>query len=427
MTLAVSLAPIALIDCNNFYCSCERVFDRRLEGVPVAVLSNNDGCVIARSQEVKALGIRMGLPLHQVEPKIRQQIRFLSSNYALYGDMSRRVNECLEQFSPAMEVYSIDETFVDLGGFERRDLTEYAQIMRHTVRRWTGIPTCVGIGSTKTLAKLANAVAKKNPVFGGVCNLMHPAIRSEVLRSFLVADVWGIGRATTAKLQAIGIQTARQLATMPLKLARQLGTVTLEKLILELQGVRCHDLELKPDPKKGMAVTRSFGQPVTALDELLQAIAMHAARGGEKLRQENLVVASLTAFAHTNYFSSRVPQYRAIRTVTLFPPTNDTRELVSAACRIITQAYKQGYAYTKAGILLNDLSNPAAVDVPLLTVADPRSAALMSAMDAVNQRYGRHTLRPAVMGYQHPWRVKAAYRSPAYTTRLSEVLIVKAI
>jgi DNA polymerase V len=189
MTLVASQIPIALIDGNNFYCSCERVFNRRLEGVPVAVLSNNDGCVVARSNEVKALGVRMGQPLHQIEPKIRQQIRFLSSNYALYGDMSRRVNECLEPFSPEVEIYSIDETFLNLQGFERRDLTEYAQGMRRMVKRWTGIPTCVGIGPTKTLAKLANAVAKKNPIFGGVCNVMHPAMRDQVLHSFPVADV----------------------------------------------------------------------------------------------------------------------------------------------------------------------------------------------------------------------------------------------
>jgi DNA polymerase V len=215
---------------------------------------------------------------------------------------------------------------------------------------------------------------------------------------------------------------ARQLAGMPLKLARQVGTVTLEKLVLELQGVRCHDLELTPDPKKGMAVTRSFGQPVMALDELLQAIAMHAARGGEKLRQEELVAGSLTAFVQTNYFRRPdVPQYRGIRTVALFPPTQNTRELVSAACRIITQAFKPGYAYVKAGILLDDLSNPAALDVPLLGGADPRSAALMSAIDAVNSRYGRYTLRPAVMGYRHVWQVKAAHRSPAFTTRLQDV------
>jgi DNA polymerase V len=356
--LAVSSAPIALIDCNNFYCSCERVFNRRLEGVPVAVLSNNDGCVIARSNEVKALGIKMGMPFHQIAPDVRRQIRFFSSNYTLYGDMSRRVNECLERFSPATEVYSIDETFVDLQGFEKRDLTAYAQDMRQTVRQWTGIPTCVGIGSTKTLAKVANAVAKKNPVFGGVCNLMHPAVRDEVLREFDVSDVWGIGRATAAKLQNLGICKTRQLASMPLKLARQVGTVTLEKLVLELQGVKCHDLESEPNPKKGMAVTRSFGQPIHALEELLQAIAMHSSRGGEKLRQDNLVAGSMTAFMHTNYHRLDVPQYRAIRTMQLFPPTQDTRELVSAACRMITQAFKPGFAYVKAGILLNDLSNP---------------------------------------------------------------------
>lgn len=195
---------------------------------------------------------------------------------------------------------------------------------------------------------------------------------------------------------------------------------------MELQGVRCHDLKLTADAKKGMAVTRSFGAPMTELHSLLQAIAMHAARGGEKLRQEGLVAGSLTAFTHTNYFSNRVPQYRAIRTVTLFPPTQDTRELVSAASAIIKQAYKPGFQYVKAGILLNDLSDQAAMDVPLMEATDPRSTALMTALDAVNSKYGRHTLRLALMGYQHPWKVKAAHRSPAYTTKLSEVVRVRA-
>jgi DNA polymerase V len=425
--LEPSQTPIALIDCNNFYCSCERVFQPRLNGVPVAVLSNNDGCVIARSQEVKALGVRMGHPLHQIDPAVRRQIRFLSSNYALYGDMSRRVNECLERFSPDLEVYSIDETFVSLEGFERRDLTEYAGMMRAAVRQWTGIPTCVGIAPTKTLAKLANAVAKKNPVFGGVCNLMHPAIREEVLRAFDVADVWGIGRATTSKLHASGIRSARQLAFLPLQLARRIGTVTLEKLVLELQGVRCHDLQLAADAKKGMAVTRSFGQPVKDLDDLLQAVSMHASRGGEKLRQEGLVAGSLTAFTHTNYHRLDVPQYRGIRTVSLFPPTSDTRQLVSAACRIIAGVYRPGCAYTKAGILLDDLCSPSDAMSALLDMPDRRSGALMSALDEVNRRYGRHTIRPAVVGHQHRWQVKAAHRSPAFTTRLSEVLSVKAV
>lgn len=427
MRLAISTSPIALIDGNNFYCSCERVFNRRLEGVPVAVLSNNDGCVIARSAEVKALGVKMGQPLHHLDRKIRQQIQFLSSNYILYGDMSRRVNECLEQFSPSVEIYSIDESFVDLAGFECRDLTEYAQGMRLTVKRWAGIPTCVGIGSTKTLAKLANAVAKKNPVFGGVCNLMLPAMCDQVLRSFPVNDVWGIGRATTQKLHNLGIQTARQLAAMPLKQARQVGTVTLEKLVLELQGMRCHDLELTPDPKKGMAVTRSFGQPMTALGDLLQAIAMHASRGGEKLRQSALVASTLTAFTHTNYFRDDIPQYRGIRTMSLFPPTQDTRELVKAACAIIAQVYKPGYAYVKAGILLNDLCDEGASKPALLDTPDAHGAALMCAIDEINGKYGKHTVRPAVMGYQHAWKVKAAYQTPAYTTNLQDVPKVRAV
>lgn len=418
--------PLALIDCNNFYVSCERAFDRKLEGVPVLVLSNNDGCAIARSEEVKALGVKMGEPAFKIRPLIEKHgVRVFSSNYVLYGDMSRRVNDVLNQFSPEVEIYSIDESFVDLSGFDHKDLWEYGQDMRATVRRWTGIPTCVGIAPTKTLAKLANAVAKKNPTFGAVCDLSDPVVRRAVLRAFQVKDVWGIGSATTRKLAGIGVTTAAGLRDLDLKLARQVGTVVLERTVAELRGVRCLELEHIAPTRKGMAVTRSFGHPVTELAGVLEAVATYATRAGEKLRAHGLVAGQLTAFLHTNPHKEG-PRHHGARTTRLVPMSDDARELVAAARRCIEAAWRDGFAYTKAGVILDDLRR--AEDAPHGLFDRPReqSAALMAAMDTINARYGRHTVFPAGMGIERTWKQQAAHHSPRYTTRLSDLPVVRA-
>lgn len=420
-------APLALIDCNNFYVSCERVFNRRLEGVPVLVLSNNDGCAIARSEEVKALGVKMGEPAFMLRPLIEKHgVRVFSSNYVLYGDMSRRVNEVLNQFSPDVEIYSIDEMFLDLSGFGQKDLWAYGQEMRSAVKRWTGIPTCVGIGPTKTLAKLANAVAKKNPTFGGVYDLSDLAVRSAVVRAFPVADVWGIGGATTRKLAAIGVTTAAGLRDLDPKLARQLGTVVLERIVHELGGIPCLDLELAPPARKGMAVTRSFGQPMTQRDRVLEAVAMYATRAAEKLRSHGLVAGQLSAFLHTNPHKPGVPQYHGARATRLVPMSDDTRDLVAAARRCIEAAWRDGFAYTKAGVILDDLRAKADAPPCLFETPRPHSEALMAAVDRLNGRYGRHTVFPAAMGIDRPWKLKAEHHSPRYTTWLSDLPMVRA-
>lgn len=265
-------APIALIDCNNYYVSCERAFDASLVGIPVIVLSNNDGCAIARSAEAKALGIRMGDPVHFLRDKIRLHgIRVLSSNYALYGDMQRRVVAAIQPFARDFEIYSIDETFVDFTGFEHLDLVAHAREMSDQVRRWTTIPTCVGIAATKTLAKLGNAAAKKNSLFNGVADLRDETMRNWVLDRFPAGEVWGVGRATARKLAAHGIQTAGQLRDMAMKQARGIGTVVLERLIAELRGVPAAAVETVEPQRKGMAVARSFGTPVNDIDTLLSS------------------------------------------------------------------------------------------------------------------------------------------------------------
>ncbi len=425
----VAAAPFALIDGNNFYVSCERVFDRRLEGVPVLVLSNNDGCAIARSQEVKALGIKMGTPAFKIRGLIaRHGIRVFSSNYALYGDMSRRVNAVVADFSPDVEIYSIDETFLSLAGFARRDLLALCQDLRATVARCTGIPTCVGIGPTKTLAKAGNAAAKKNPAFGGVCNLSAEDARDAVLRTFPVEDVWGIGPASAAKLAALGITTAAGLRDLSPKRARALGTVTLERTVLELGGLSCLELEDVAPQRKGMAVTRSFGRPVTSLDELREAVAAYATRAGEKLRAQGLVAGQLAAFFHTSQFRDDGPRHHGQRSTRLVSMTADTCQLIGAALRCVEAAWRgeRGCRYVKAGVLLDDLCQPEDAPPALFAAASPKGEALMAAMDRVNARFGRGTLFPAAIGIERGWQLRAEHRSPRYTTRLDELPRVRA-
>ena len=418
--------PVALVDCNNFYVSCERVFDSRLEGVPVLVLSNNDGCAVARSEEAKALGIRMGEPAFKIRGLIRRyRIRVLSSNYVLYGDMSRRVNEALGSFSPEAEVYSIDETFLDLGDLGLRDLRAYAQEMRATVRRWTGIPTCVGIGPTKTLAKVANNAAKRDPAFGGVCDLTGEAERAAVLRAFPAGAVWGVGPAYAGRLAEIGVTTAADLRDLDARHARRLGTVVLERIVMELRGLPCLPLELVPAGRKGLAVTRSFGRPVTVAGELLEAVAAYATRAGEKLRARGLAAGQLCAFLHTNPHKEG-PRHHGARTTRLNPATADTRELVAAAKRCSGAAWRDGFAYVKAGVVLDDLRPADEVPEGLFDPPRGRSAALMRAVDELNARFGRHTVFPAAMGIERPWRQRAAHHSPCWTTSLADLPVVRA-
>lgn len=415
---------IALVDGNNFYVSCERVFDPKLERVPVLVLSNNDGCAIARSEEVKALGVGMGDPAFKLRPLIaRHHIRVFSSNYPLYGDMSRRVNEVLSGLASACEVYSIDETFLDLSGLAERDFRAYGQDVRATVRRWTGIPTCVGIGPTKTLAKLANAAAKKNPIFAGVCDLTGPEVRDTTLRAFPVGKVWGVGPALSARLVSCGVATAAALRDLDPRQARRLGTVVLERIVHELRGLRCQALEPIPPTRKGLAVTRTFGRSLTGLEQVREAVAMHATRAGEKLRAHGLVAGRLGVFVHTSPHAPG-PYRHDARSLRLAPMTADTRVLVAAAGRCLEAAWHDGAAYIKAGVLLSDLCPPGAAPSDLLERDRVRSEALMAAMDAVNSRFGRHTLVPAAMGLERSWQQRAALRSPRYTTRIGELPVV---
>ncbi len=421
-------SPLALIDCNNFYVSCERVFDPKLIGIPVVVLSNNDGCAVARSEEAKVLGIKMAQPLFQFRDKVRDHgIRVMSSNYTLYGDMSRRVVDAIGQFSPSFEVYSIDETFVDFGGF--KDYRKLAGTMRNTVKTVTGIPTCVGLAPTKTLAKLANYAAKKNPVFGGVADFMDEKVRSWCMERIDVGEVWGVGSKTEVKLKAIGISTVAQLRDMPMQQARKIGTVVLERLVAELQGVRCLELEEVAPQRKGMAVTRSAGEPMRTFDALMQAVTSHASQAAHKLRQHGLVAGQVTVFFHTSPFSKTAPQHSASRTIHLKPMTADTFDIVQAALLCVRKAWKgdpsgNGYAYTKAGVMLDDLISADKAPAMLFKIERPRDARLMTALDAVNDRWGKKTLLLGSEGFKRDFEAKATMRSPRYTTRLNELPVL---
>ncbi len=420
-------APIALIDCNNYYVSCERAFDSSLVGVPVIVLSNNDGCAIARSAEAKALGIKMGDPVHLMRDKIRAHgIRVLSSNYTLYGDMQRRVIAACDAFARDFEIYSIDETFLDLSGFEGRDLVAHANAMRAQVRLWTTIPTCVGIGTSKTLAKLGNAAAKKNPMFDGVADLRDEGVRKWVMDRFPVGDVWGVGSATARKLEALGIEHAGALRDMPMKQARAVGTVVLERLVGELRGVPSDVVETVEPQRKGMAVTRSFGTPVTDFHTLFGALTQYAMRAGEKLRAHGLVAGRLTAFFHTNRHKPDRPQYAGSRTMSLHPMTSDSLELIAAAKRGAERAWRDGYAYTKAGVMLDDLVAAEVRPRTLFEEGTEKRDRLMGAIDEINGRFGKFAAVTAAQGFKREWKMRSEMRSPSWTTDLAEVPTVRA-
>jgi len=418
---------VALVDANNFYVSCERVFDPRLEGKPVIVLSNNDGCAVARSDEAKALGIWMGAPFFQIRDLVRRhRVRVFSSNYALYGDMSRRVNETLARFSPEIEVYSIDESFLSLAGLADSTRPEWSQDLRATVRRWTGIPVSVGIGPTKTLAKLANACAKKMPGFQGVCDLTDRAEREAILPRVPVAKVWGIGPAGAAKLARLGVRTAAELAALPADVARKTLTVAGARIVEELRGTPCLDLEPIPPARKGIAVTRSFGKPVTRFSEMREAVTAFAVRAGEKLREHNLAAGHLSVFMHTNRFNDD-PRYANAGSVAFAVATNDSREIARAAVRIAQTIWRDGFRYAKAGVVLSDLVNAGKVAPDLFTASDrARSKRLMDAIDALNRRMGRETVTLAGAGLKRPWRLRAAHRSPRYTTAFAELPVARA-
>ncbi len=409
------------------------MFDPRLRTVPVIVLSNNDGCAIARTAEAKALGIRMGDPWFKIRDLCRREgVRVFSSNYALYGDMSARANSIYDRFAHAVEVYSIDESFLDVADVDPAHRVELGRDLRATVLAWTGLPTCVGIGPTKTLAKLANHLAKRHVEMGGVCDLTDPTYREPWLARTSLDEIWGIGPASQAKLRAMGCETVADVRDLDPKLARKGLTVVGERIIHELRGLPCLQLESVPATRKGCAVTRCFSGRVADRATVEQAVAAHASRLGEKLRRERLGTDHVGVFFHTSEHDAGAPQRSAAITMTLPEATSDTLVLVAAATAGVRQVWRAGYRYSKAGVVTVDLVRLEASQraLPGVGQADrAKAAALMMALDHCNARFGRGTVVVAAAGQpasRRGWATKFEMRSPRYTTRLAEVPVVSA-
>ena len=414
----------ALIDGNSFYCSCERAFDPRLRTVPVVVLSNNDGCVIARSHEARDLGLKMGEPYHLARrrPELASVV-WKSSNYVLYGDMSRRMYEVLTERVARVEPYSIDEMFLD---FTNRadDLTALSVDLRASVRRIAKIPTCIGIGQTKTLAKLANRIAKADRQGPGVFDLSSAETRARVFSALDLGDVWGLGRASIDKLARLGVTSVGHFTALKSDQVRELLTVTGQRTHAELLGIPCFEFTTAPPPKKSLAVTRSFGQAVTSWEGMREAVAAYATRAAEKLRRHGLQARAMQVFMHTSRFSGD-PSYANQVTLAL-EPTADSLALVASATRAAGALWRDGYRYAKAGIVLLDLYQPNEQPLAdLFPSRDPaKSAALMAALDSVNQRFGRNTLRPGAVAAAPAWGMRHSNLSPCYTTRETDLMQV---
>jgi DNA polymerase V len=421
---------IALVDCNNFFCSCERVFNPALVDKPVVVLSNNDGCIISRSEEAKAIGIPMGAPLHEQQEVIRKHgVRVFSSNYTLYGDMSARVMSILREEVPAIEVYSIDEAFLQL---PNHFAEESARALRAKVLQWTGIPVCIGIGSTKLLAKLANRHAKKNKALtGGVFDLANYGDPDGIMAATPTDGLWGVGRNLAQRLKGMGITTALEFKQAdPAAIRRSMGVIG-ERMMRELNGIPCLELEEMPPDKKGVMASRSFGSPVESIEELEEALANHVARASEKIRRYGLLATRMEVFLRTNRFRKDDPQYCPGIGITLDRPTNATAELMSAARELLHQIYRPGYRYKKTGVQLASLVSeeeyqPELFDRPKSRIDVDRI------VDEINRRMGdpkNPIITRASQGTERSgrgWKMRSERHSPHYTTDWREIPEAKA-
>jgi DNA polymerase V len=417
----------ALVDANNFYASCETIFKPHIAGRPVVVLSNNDGCVIARSAEAKLLGFKMGDPWFKVkdEPRSRDVVVF-SSNHTLYADMSSRFQTILSDMAPRAEIYSIDESFLDVTGIAHVD--RLAVEIRGRVRQWTGLPVCVGVGATKTRAKLANFVAKKRPEHNGTFNLEALTRHAEdaLLDGIPTSEVWGIGAASTEKLKRLGIECVRQLRDAPPKRIREHFTVVMERTVAELNGTPCLSLESVAPAKQEIVSSRSFGRYIRTLEELTEAVLSYAARAAQKLREQQCTTQLLCTFLETNPFKPEAPQYNASRVISFNDSTDDTLLIGRGALAALRRAYRPGYDYKKAGVLLAEIAPKANRQATLFDDPDEleRRDRLNQAMDALNLKFGRGTLQVAAAGRRRPWTMKRERLSPCYTTDWQQIPLV---
>ncbi len=416
-----------LADCNNFYASCERVFDPSLAGRPIIVLSNNDGCVIARSNEAKSLGIKMGEPYFRLRDLVRRNgVAVFSANFTLYGDMSRRVMSLLRKFVPATEVYSIDEAFLDFSGMNPAQLDALGHEISRTVQRHTGIPISLGIAPTKTLAKIASKLCKQYPKLNGCCYLHRPEDVEKVLRRFPVADVWGVGRRWAQLLDRHGIRTAWDFTQLPPEWIRKRMSVVGLRMWKELRGEPCIGFEQHPADKKQIATTRTFDRDTDDFEELHRRIAQYVAASAAKLRRQRSVCGEVRVFLLTNRFREDLPQHYENRLRKLSVPTDSTLLLTSCAAALLREAFRPGIAYKRAGVILSEISSKNGVQTDLFDANDrDRHDRLMKAVDALNERFGRHHLVTAAEGFE-PFKMNRNHLSPRYTTDWAQIIKVKA-
>ena len=416
----------ALIDCNSFYCSCERVYRPWLDSVPVVVLSNNDGCVIARTREAKRLGIPMGAPYFQWRDQMREWgVVCFSSNYELYGQMSARVMTTLEGMFPRIEVYSIDEAFADLTGMTG-DLVPLGHEARERVLRWTGIPVGVGIGPTKTLAKLANWAAKTWRKSGGVIDLRDPERCDRLLKMTEVSEVWGVGRRLTARLRPLGIQTAWDLAQYDSASLRRQFSVVLEKTARELRGISCLELEEAVPPRQKICSSKMFGCCLRDISPIREAVVAYVTKAAEKLRSQQSLAGAMQVAIRTGMHNPNQPRYANAINCPLSYPTDDTRVLAAAAVRGLEAIFRQGYAYSKAEVLLMDLRQRGEFTGDLFAAAvRPGADRLMAVVDKINAREGRGTVRLGRIPANAEWSMKREMMSQRYTTRWDELMVVR--
>jgi DNA polymerase V len=410
---------IALVDCNNFYVSCERLFNPKLRRRPVIVLSNNDGCVVARSPEAKSIGIKMGVPLFQIEHLLsRYEIAVFSSNYTLYGDLSSRVMEALHLLAPQVENYSIDEAFLKLDT-RKRHLESKGQRIREQIYRWTGIPVSVGIAPNKTLAKIANLYAKKDNL--GVFDLTDERFRNNILKETSIIDIWGIGYRSALKLKKINVTSAYDLQQLDRREVKKLLTVTGARIARELRGESCLPLELCPPDKKSITSSRSFGMSVVGFEGVLEALYSYVSNACAKLRKGSLSANALTVFIKTNPYA-HTDQYSNSHTIELANPSNSTLELRAWAKKALTQIFRDGYYYKKVGVILQGLQPEPLETIRLYNeTAYAKDKRLMAAMDAIKAKFGGNAVTFGMQRHQAKWGMRAEWKSQRYTSCLNEI------
>ncbi|WP_395378049.1 Y-family DNA polymerase [Marinicella sp. W31] len=412
-----------LCDVNNFYVSCERSFNPILNNHPVIVLSNNDGCAVARSNEVKALGVKMGTPVHQIKDLIRQHdIKVFSSNYVLYADMSNRFRSIVNQYTPDVEEYSCDECFLGLDGFGHKNLIQYMHKMIRQLRVGVGLPVCVGLATSKTLSKIANHHAKSLQIPGSVLALFNDLQIKNALENLPVNEIWGVGRKHTEHLKKLGINTALQLRDADLKWIRKRFSVVMERTIMELRGESCIELNNMPEKKKQIVCTRSMANKTDDYQVLRQAVATHVDHACEKLRRQGSVAKYISVMLRTNGFSKNDRQYYPNLTLQLQYPSDDTRAFTQAAMLGLDRIYRSGYLFKKCGVMLSDISDKGVIQYDLFKPKPKRSDDLMATFDKINARFGTGTVKSASVGFDKPFAMRSNHTSPRFTSNWQDII-----